>query len=106
VETGCIPNYCQQQFVCVNCLSGTFRPPEARWARDLYYDRATTRQGLRFRANIFPIVSFTKIKVFAKARPDLIFKCPTVDEESSEDVEPGIPMIVVNAYELWFLVGQ
>jgi hypothetical protein len=24
VETGCIPNYCQQQFVCVNCLSGTF----------------------------------------------------------------------------------
>jgi hypothetical protein len=65
-----------------------------------------THQGLRFRANSFPVVPLTKIKVFAKVRPDSTFECLTIDEELSGDVEPGIPMIVLNAYELWFLLGE
>jgi hypothetical protein len=65
-----------------------------------------THQELRCRANIFPVASLTKITVFAKVRPDLTFECPTVDEEPSGDVEPGISMIVLHAYELWFLAGD
>jgi hypothetical protein len=44
--------------------------------------------------------------MLAAVLPDSTFECPTVDEEPSGDVEPGIPMIVLNAYELWFLVGE
>jgi hypothetical protein len=44
--------------------------------------------------------------MLAKVQRDLTFECPTVDEEASGDVEPGIPMIVLNADELGFLVGE
>jgi hypothetical protein len=65
-----------------------------------------TRQGFRCRANIFPVVSLTKIKMLAKIRPDLTFECPTVDGGPSGDIEPRIPMVLLNAYELWFLAGE
>jgi hypothetical protein len=47
-----------------------------------------------------------KKNVFAKVRPDLNFDHPTVDDEPSADVESGRPMIVLNACELRFLVGE
>jgi hypothetical protein len=65
-----------------------------------------THRELRRRVNIFSVASFTKIKAFAKVQRDSTLECPTVDERPSGDVELGIPMTVLNAYELRFLAGE
>jgi hypothetical protein len=88
-----------------SCFPKLFVPRKlASWAHDMYWDRTTTHQGCR--SKIFSVASVTKIKVFATVQPDSPFECPTVGEEPTGDGEPEILMIVLNAYELAFLIGE